>query len=67
MKCGWLLTSALSAILLGGCATRTGVSGQPALADANAAPKVSVAADRCLESIRLRNSQHGAFFRELIC
>ena len=67
MKCGWLLASALSAILLGGCATPTGVSVRPELADANTIPKISVAADRCLESIRSRSSLQGAFFRELIC
>jgi len=67
MKLGWLLASALGAILLGGCATQTGESLQPALAQANAIPKVSVAADRCLESFRFRSSMQGTFFREVIC
>ena len=67
MKLGWLLASALGAILLGGCATPAGERLQPALAQANAIPKVSVAADRCLESFRFRSSMQGTFFRELIC
>lgn len=67
MKCGWLLASALGAILLGGCATHTGERLQPALVDADAIPKLSVAADRCLESFRLRSSMQGTFLRELIC
>ena len=67
MKLGWLLASALGAILLGGCATQRGESLQPALAQANVIPKVSVAADRCLESFRFRSSMQGTFFREVIC
>lgn len=67
MKCNCLLASALGAMLLGGCATPTGERLQPALADANAIPKVSVAADRCLESFRYRSSMQGTFLRELIC
>ena len=67
MKRGWLLASALGASLLGGCATQAGESLQPALADANAIPKVSVAAERCLESFRFRSSMQGTFFREVVC
>lgn len=67
MKCGWLLASVLGVILLGGCATPTGESLQPGVADAIAIPKVSVAADRCLESFRFRSSMQGTFLRELIC
>lgn len=67
MKSGRLLASALSATLLGGCATPTGETLHSALADADAIPKVSVAADRCLESYRVRRSMQGAFFGELIC
>lgn len=68
MRCGWLLASTLGAIVLGGCATpTTSESLQPVLADASEIPKVSVAADRCLESFRFRSSMQGTFFRELIC
>ena len=67
MKCGWLLASVLGAILVGGCATPPSESLQPALPDTNAIPKVSVAAERCLESFRFRSSMQGTFFRELIC
>jgi len=66
MKSGWLAWC-LNAILLGGCATATGDGVQPALVDADAIPKVSVAADRCLESFRFRSSTQGTFLRELIC
>ena len=67
MKCGWVLALALSPLLLGGCATPAGGNLRSALADADAIPKVSVAADRCLESYRLRSSMQGAFLREVIC
>ena len=67
MKCRWLLGSTVSAVLLGGCATPGGERSHPALADANAVPKVSVAGDRCLESFRFRSTMQGAYLRELIC
>ena len=67
MKSGLALASAFSAILLGGCATPANETLQRALTDADPIPKVSVAADRCLESFRVRRSMQGAFFRELIC
>ena len=67
MKYRWLLASSLSAMLLGGCATPAGERSHAALADVNAIPKVSVAADRCLESFRFRSSMQGTFLREMIC
>lgn len=68
MKSGWLLASALSAMLLGGCATSTNEKSlQNAATGADAIPKVSVAADRCLESFRLRSPTQGAFARALMC
>ena len=67
MKCRWLLGCTVSAVLLAGCATPGGERSHAALADANAIPKVSVAADRCLESFRFRSSMQGTFLRELIC
>lgn len=39
MKSGWLLVSALSATLLGGCATATGETLHGTLANADAVPK----------------------------
>lgn len=67
MKYRWLLASSLSAMLVGGCATPVGERPHAALADADAIPKVSVAADRCLESFRFRSLMQGTFLRELIC
>ena len=69
MRNGRVMACALSTLLLGGCATQIVDSPQSAsvMAGAGAIPKQSVAAERCLESYRLRNSRQGGFHRELEC
>jgi hypothetical protein len=56
-------------LLLGGCATQAG-HGAPnpsLMAGASVVPKESVAAERCPESYRMRDSEQGAFYRAVEC
>ena len=56
-------------MLLGGCATQAG-DGPPnpsLMAGASVVPKESVAAERCPESYRMRESGQGAFHRAIVC
>ena len=64
-----ILLCVLGVILLGGCATQAGDSPQnPALmAGTSVVPKESVAAERCPESYRMRDSGQGAFHRTIVC
>jgi hypothetical protein len=64
-----ILLCALSMLLLGGCATQAG-HGAPnpsLMAGASVVPKESVAAERCPESYRMRDSEQGAFYRAVEC
>jgi len=64
-----ILLCALSMMMLGGCATQ-GSDGPPnaaLMAGASVVPKESVAAERCPESYRMRDSGQGAFHRAIVC
>jgi hypothetical protein len=64
-----ILLCSLSVMLLGGCATQAG-DGPPnpsLMAGASVVPKESVAAERCPESYRMRESGQGAFHRVIVC
>ena len=70
MKIGqkiWLCV--LSTLLLGACASQTSDSEQSAslMAGSSVVPKESVAAERCPEWYRMRESQQGAFHRTIVC
>jgi hypothetical protein len=69
MKEGRIVVLALSALFLGGCATQAGeISPSAALmAGTDPVPKVSVAAERCPDSYRIRNVRQGTFHREIVC
>jgi PBP1b-binding outer membrane lipoprotein LpoB len=69
MKEGRMAVLALSALFLGGCATQAGeISPSAALmAGTDPVPKVSVAAERCPDSYRIRNVRQGTFHREIVC
>jgi PBP1b-binding outer membrane lipoprotein LpoB len=69
MKEGRMAVLALSALFLGGCATQAGeISPSAALmAGTDPVPKVSVAAERCTDSYRIRNVRQGTFHREIVC
>ena len=66
---GRMAVLALSAISLCGCAIQAGeISPNPALmAGTDPVPKVSVAAERCPDSYRVRNVRQGTFHREIVC
>jgi hypothetical protein len=64
-----IVLCSLSMMLLGGCATQAG-HGAPnpsLMAGASVVPKESVAAERCAESYRIRESEQGAFHRTIAC
>ena len=64
-----IVVCVLSIMLLGGCATQAGDSVPSAalMAGASVVPKESVAAERCPESYRMRDSGQGAFHRAIVC
>jgi hypothetical protein len=59
----------LSTMLFGGCATQASDRAQGAslMSGSSVVPKESVAAERCTESYRMRESGQGAFHRTIVC
>jgi len=58
-----------SIVLLGGCAAPAGdrMQAGSAMLGASIVPRESVAAERCAESFRMRESRQGTFFRMMTC
>ncbi len=69
MKNRWLVAFTLGTVLFGGCATQSSerAHGTPLMAGTNGPSRESVAADRCIESYRMRNLRDGAFHRAFLC
>jgi hypothetical protein len=63
------LLCSVSVMLLGGCATQAahGPPNPSLMAGASVVPKESVAAERCPESYRMRESGQGTFHRVIVC